>query len=161
MWLATEDHGRRRILHFNVTAHPTADWVVQQLRETFPDFARHRYVILERDGKFSREVLNFLDSSGIRVERASGVLGKTVWRNAGVGSARLDCFDRMIALDEAHVRRLARKYVGYCHADRTQDGLDKDTPSGRAVEPKPAGADPVSLPRAGGPHHRYEWNAAA
>jgi putative transposase len=43
------EHGRRRILHFNVTGHPTADWVLQQLRETFPEAGPYRYVILDRD----------------------------------------------------------------------------------------------------------------
>jgi hypothetical protein len=40
------EHGRRRILHFNVTRHPSADWVVQQLREAFPEAAPYRYAIL-------------------------------------------------------------------------------------------------------------------
>src|SRR5579864_2270507 len=46
------EHGRRRILHFNVTRHPSAEWVVQQLRETFPESGPYRYVILDRDAKF-------------------------------------------------------------------------------------------------------------
>jgi hypothetical protein len=156
------DHGRRKILHFNVTVHPTADWVVQQLRETVPDSARHGYVILDRDAKFSGEVLDFLASFGIQAVRTSV---RSPWQNGvakhWVGSARRDCFDHVIELDEAHVRRLAREYVAYHHADRTHDGLDKDTPSGRAIEPKPAGAELISLPRIGGLHHRYEWKAAA
>jgi transposase InsO family protein len=156
------DHGRRKILHFNVTAHPTADWVIQQLRETFSDSARHRYVILDRDAKFSGEVLDFLASSGIKAVRTSV---RSPWQNGvaerWVGSARRECFDHMIALDEAHVRRLAREYMAYYHADRTHDGLGKDTPSGRAIEPKPAGAELISLPRVGGLHHRYTWKTAA
>ncbi|MGC9973723.1 MAG: integrase core domain-containing protein [Bryobacteraceae bacterium] len=120
------DHGRRRILHFNVTAHPTADWVVQQLREAFSDSARHRYVILHRDATFSREVLDFLHSSGIKPVRTSV---RSPWQNGvaerWVGSARRDCFDHVIALDEAHVRRLAREYMAYYHADRTHDGLKR------------------------------------
>ncbi len=149
-------------LHFNVTAHLTADWVVQQLRGTFSDSARHRYVILDRDAKFSREVLDLLDSSGIKAVRTSV---RSPWQNGvaerWVGSARRDCFDHVIALDEAHVRRLAREYMAHYHADRTHDGLGKDTPSGRAIEPKPAGAELISLPRVGGLHHRYVWKAVA
>lgn len=156
------DHGRRKILHFNVTAHPSAEWVVQQLRETFSDSDRHRYVILDRDSKFSAEVIGFLRSSGIKSVRTSV---RSPWQNGlaerWVGSARRDCFDHVIALDEAHVRRLAREYVAYYHADRTHDGLGKDTPSGRAIEVKPAGAELISLPRLGGLHHRYTWQAAA
>ena len=156
------DHGRRRVLHFNVTAHPTAEWVVQQLRETFSDSDRHRYVILDRDSKFSAEVIGFLHSSGIKPVRTSV---RSPWQNGvaerWVGSARRDCFDHVIALNEAHVRRLAREYVAYYQADRTHDGLGKDTPSGRAIEVKPAGAELTSLPRVGGLHHRYTWKAAA
>ena len=156
------DHGRRRILHFNVTAHPTAEWVVQQLRETFPDSARHRYMILDRDSKFSDDVIGFLRSSGIEAVRTSV---RSPWQNGlaerWVGGARRECFDHGIALDEAHVRRLAREYLVYHHVDRTHDGLGKDTPCGRAVEPRPAGAELISLPRVGGLHHRYTWNAAA
>jgi len=80
----------------------------------------------------------------------------------GVGaSCRRERFDQMIALDKAHVRHLAREYMAYHHADRTHDGLGSGTPSGRAIEPKPAGAELISLPRVGGLHHRYLWKAAA
>ncbi len=70
-------------------------------------------------------------------------------------------FDHVIALDEAHVRHLAREYMAYYHADRTHAGLDKDTPSGREIERKPAGAELFSLARVGGLQHRYTWKTAA
>jgi hypothetical protein len=54
------EHRRRKILHFNVTRHPTAEWVVQQLRETFPETGPYRYVILDRDSKYDADVLGFL-----------------------------------------------------------------------------------------------------
>jgi hypothetical protein len=117
--------------------HPTADWVVQQLRETSPDAARHRYVILDRDAKFSREVLDFQDSSSIQAVRMSE---RSPWQNGvaerWVGSARGDRFDHVIALDEAHVRCLAREHMAYFHADRTHDevgrsGADFVAASGR------------------------------
>ena len=53
------EHGRRKILHCNVTRHPTAEWVVQQLRETFPNAGPYRYVILDRDSKFDADVMAF------------------------------------------------------------------------------------------------------
>ena len=156
------NHGRRKILHFNLTAHPTAEWVVQQLRETFSDSDRHRYVILDRDSKSSTDVVAFLKSSGVKAARTSV---RSPWQNGiaerWVGSARRECFDHVIALDEMHVRRLAREYLAYYHADRTHDGLGKDTPSGRAVEMKPVLAELISQPRVGGLHHRYTWKAAA
>ena len=51
------EHERRKILHCNVTQHPTAEWIVQQLREAFPEPCRYRYVILDRDRKLDAEVL--------------------------------------------------------------------------------------------------------
>jgi hypothetical protein len=50
------DHGRRRILHFNVTEHPTACWVIQQLRDAFPNEPTHRFLILDNDAIFSTQV---------------------------------------------------------------------------------------------------------
>jgi putative transposase len=65
------EHGRRRILHFNTTAHPTGEWIVQQLREAFPLPCPHRYVVLDRDAKFGGEVVAFLKASGITPIRTS------------------------------------------------------------------------------------------
>ena len=53
------EHGRRRILHFNVTFHPTSDWIVQQLREAFPLPCPYRYVLFDHDAKFGNDVLNW------------------------------------------------------------------------------------------------------
>jgi putative transposase len=65
------EHGRRRILHWNATAHPTSDWVVQQLREAFPEADPYRYMILDRDAKFNGEVLEFLQAAGLKPKRTS------------------------------------------------------------------------------------------
>ena len=55
-------HGRRHILHFNVTRHPTAEWTLQQLREAFPDAVGCRYVLLDHDSKFDQGVTRFPES---------------------------------------------------------------------------------------------------
>jgi hypothetical protein len=65
------EHGRRKSLHFNVTRHPTAEWVLQQLREAFPEAAPYRYVILDRDSKFDAEVIKFLKATGLGPKRTS------------------------------------------------------------------------------------------
>jgi putative transposase len=65
------EHERRRILHFNVTPHPSADWVVQQLRETFPEAASYRYAILDRDSIFNIDVIAFLKATGFKPKRTS------------------------------------------------------------------------------------------
>src|ERR1700687_2685665 len=65
------EHGRRRILHFNVTPHPTAEWIVQQLREAFPEAGPYRYAIFDRDSTFDEEVVTFLEATGLKVKRTS------------------------------------------------------------------------------------------
>jgi putative transposase len=65
------EHGRRRILHFNLTRHPSAEWVVQQLREAFPEAGPYRYVILDRDSKFDATVIAFLKATGLKPKRTS------------------------------------------------------------------------------------------
>ena len=157
------EHGRRRILHFNVTRHPSADWVVQQLRETFAEAAPYRYAILDRDSIFSEAVIVFLKATGLKPKRTSV---RAPWQNGTaerwIGSCRREILDHVIPLNEAHLRRLIGEYVCYHHADRIHDSLDKDTPNRRPVEPKPAtDAILISLPRLGGLHHRYSWRAAA
>ena len=156
------EHGRRRILRFNVTDHPTAEWVVQQLREAFPEAGPYRYAIFDRDSTFNEEVVGFLEATGLKPKRTSV---QAPWQNGvaerWIGSARRDCFDHVIVLNEAHVRRLGREFIAYYHEDRTHLGLDKDTPSDRPIEGKPEGAELESLARVGGLHHRYVWKAAA
>ena len=72
------EHERRKILHCNVTQHPTAEWIVQQLREAFPEPCRHQYVILDCDRKFDTEVLAFLAAAGVNAKRTSV---RAPWQN--------------------------------------------------------------------------------
>ena len=89
------EHVRRRILHFNVTRHPSADWVVQQLREAFPEAAPYRYVILDRDSIFDANVVTFLKATGLRPKR-TGV--QSPWQNGTaerwIGSCRREMLDQ-------------------------------------------------------------------
>jgi transposase InsO family protein len=157
------EHKRRKILHFNVTVHPTAQWVVQQLREAFPEAGPYRYVILDHDAKFDATVMNFLQATGLKPKRTSV---QAPWQNGvaerWVGSCRREFLDHVIPLHEEHLRRLIGEYVSYYHQDRTHDSSAKDAPQRRPVEPKPAASVAVvSLPRLGGLHHRYQWSEAA
>jgi putative transposase len=157
------EHGRRKILHFNVTRHPTSEWVVQQLREAFPDAWPYRYAILDRDSTFDAGVITFLKATGLKPKRTSV---RAPWQNGvaerWVGSCRREILDHVIALNEQHLRRLVRDYVSYHHQDRIHDALDKDTPNRRLVEQKPSSdAVVISNARLGGLHHRYTWREAA
>jgi hypothetical protein len=72
------EHGRRRVVHFNVTRHPTAEWVVQQQREAFPEAGPYRYAILDHDSKFDADVIAFLQATGLQAEahECSGAVAK-------------------------------------------------------------------------------------
>jgi putative transposase len=156
------DHGRRRVRHFNVTRHPSAAWVIQQLRETFPDHPTHRYLVLDNDAIFSAEVACTVARFGIHPQRTAL---QSPWQNGiaerFVGTVRRELLDHVVVLSEDHLRRLLREYVGYYNTERVHTSIG-DTPEGRAVQERPSGrAKVIGLPRVGGLHHRYAWAEAA
>src|SRR6202521_1926805 len=125
-------HGRRRILHLNVTKHPTSLWVAQQLREAFPFESAPRFLLFDRDGKYGMEVPAVIRSLTIAPLRTSF---ESPWQNGiaerWVESCRRDLLDHVIAVNESHLRRLLSEYVRYYHEDRTHLGLGKGTPNCR------------------------------
>jgi hypothetical protein len=133
------EHGRRRILHFNVTSQLSSEWVVQQLREAFPDAGQYRYVIMDHDSKFNGDVIAFLEATGLMPKHTSI---QAPWQNGTaerwVGSCRRELLDHVIPVNEPHLLRLIGEYVNYHHQDRIHDALDKDTPTTRVVESRPA-----------------------
>jgi transposase InsO family protein len=156
-------HGRRQVMHFGVTEHPTAAWVSKQLREAFPFDSAPKCLIFDRDSIFSAEVVNAVKAMWIAPTRTSY---SAPWQNGlmerWIGCARQEMLDHVIVKDERHLRRLLGEYVAYHHQDRTHCGLGKQTPMQRAEQPKPSlGAKVVALPRVGGLHHRCEWRDAA
>ena len=157
------EHERRKILHCNVTPHPTAEWIVQQLREAFPEPCRYRYVILDRDRKFDGEVLAFLATAGLEGKRTSV---RSPWQNGlaerWIESCRREILDEVIPFNEGNLRRILHDYVRYFQEDRLHDSLEKDAPNRRILEHRPGvNAKVVSIARLGGLHHRYSWNPAA
>jgi putative transposase len=146
---------RRRILHVNVTKHPTSGWIIQQLREAFPFEASHKYLIFDRDQKFGFEVIAAVKATRIIPKRTSL---RSPWQNGiaerWVGSCRRDLLDQLVALNERHLKRLLLEYVRYHHEDRTHLGLEKGTPDGR-IRTVALGRI-LSQKRMGGLHHRYD-----
>ena len=64
-------HGRREIIHFGVTAHPTSSWVIQQLREAFPNDTSPRFLIYDNDSIFSDRVSETIKNIGIEPQRTA------------------------------------------------------------------------------------------
>src|ERR1022692_4110024 len=151
-------HDRRRILHFNVTRHPTSDWIVQQLREAFPYQSAPKFLIFDHDAKYGLDVPATIRSMNIVCEQTSI---QSPWQNGvaerWVGSCRRDLLDHIIALNERHLKRLLADYIRYYHDDRTHLGLRKQTPGGRVRSA--AQGRVVAHARVGGLHHRYDQAA--
>ena len=154
---------RRQVLHVNVTQHPTARWIVQQLREAFPYDTAPRYLIFDRDAKFSAEVVAMVRAMRIEPSRTSF---RSPWQNGvaerWVLSVRRELLDHVVVFNRRHLVKLLGAYLAYYARDRTHLTLDKDTPETRAVEARPSpAAKVIGTPRVGGLHHRYEWRPAA
>src|SRR5215467_10045433 len=153
-------HDRRRILHFNVTAHPTAEWTGQQLREAFPFEHLPRYLLRDRDAIFGDEFRRQVRDMGIHEVLSTP---RSPWQRAYVerviGYIRRECLDHVIVFHESSLRRTLESYFDYYHRSRTHLSLGKDSPDPRPIQP--AGMGPVvALPQVGGLHHRYERRAA-
>src|SRR5205807_7276910 len=153
-------HDRRRILHFNVTAHPTADWTGQRLREAFPFAQLPRYLLRGHDAIFGDDFREHVRDMGIcEVLSAPRSPWQRAYIERVIGSVRRECLDHMIVLHETSLRRTLTSYFDSYHRSSTHLSLGKDAPEPRAIHP-PAMGSVVALPLVGGLHHRYERRAA-
>jgi putative transposase len=143
-------HDRRRIRHVAVTAHPTAAWTAQQLREAFPWDEAPRYLIHDRDHAFEG-LQTTAKAMGINEVLTAP---RSPWQNAFVerfiGSVRRECLDHVIVFNEAGLVRLMTLYRAYYEQSRTHLSLDKDAPIPRPVTPASDGAIVVAVPEVGG-----------
>ena len=154
---------RRRVLHFNVTQHPTAEWTAQQVVEACPFDLPGRFLVRDNDKIYGTKFRDRVDGLGLEQIR---IAFRSPWQNGfaerWIASLRRDCLDHVILINECQLRRVIRSYVDYYHEDRTHLGLEKDAPQERPIEPRDLG-EVVAIPRVGGLHHRYgrEFRSAA
>jgi transposase InsO family protein len=150
-------HDRRLILHDNVTGNPNALWTALQWNQTW-EYGEppHRFLIFDRDSKFSADVVSTVKAIGPQpIRTAFRSPGQNGIAERWIGSVRRDLLNHVIVLNERHLRRLLKEYVRYYHEDRTHLGPEKDTPDGRRASSPPSSHNIISLPRIGGLHHRY------
>ena len=125
-------HERRRILHFGVTAHPTAEWTAQQLREAFPWDSAPRYLLRDRDRIFGCEFTKQVKELGIEeVLGAPRAPRQRAYIERVIGAVRRECLDHVIVFSEAGLSEHLRKFTDYYHGSRTHLSLQKDTPESR------------------------------
>ena len=153
-------HDRRKVLHFNVTNSPSAEWTAQQVVNAFPYDSAPRFLLRDRDSIYGSEFRKRVKEMGIEEVITAR---KSPWQNPYaervIGTIRRECLDHVIIMNDRHLRRILREYFSYYHTCRTHLSLQKDKPEQRPVEPLEIGRV-VAFPRIGGLHHRYERIAA-
>jgi transposase InsO family protein len=147
-------HDRRRLLHFNVTTHPTAAWVWRQMIEAAPWGQHPTYLIHDRDRVYGADLATRLVGLGIESVRTPV---RAPWANAVgervVRTLRRECLDHFLPLSERHVRAVLAEYASYYNRDRPHRSLGLETP---VPSQRPVAGEVVARPVLGGLHHVYE-----
>jgi putative transposase len=151
-------HRRREVLHFNITEHPTAEWISQQILEAFADRDVAKYLIRDRDGVYGGAVGERLAALNIQQVLTAPA---SPWQHAYVerliGTIRRECLNHVIIFNRYHLKRILTSYFSYYTRSRTHLALAKDCP-----QPRPAQTDGkiTRIPQVGGLHSRYVRDAA-
>lgn len=148
-------HDRRRVVHFNITTNPTAQWAAQQIVEAFPCDQASRFLLRDRDGIYGDYFRDRVKHMGIEEVLISF---RSPWQSPYVerliGSIRRECLDHVIVLSEDHLHRVLAEYFAYYHESRTHLSLDRNSPEPRSVQ-GPEQGKVVSTAYLGGLHHCY------
>jgi transposase InsO family protein len=162
--------GSRRLLHFNVTEHPTAEWTLQQLREALSDDRNCRFLLHDRHKTFSASLDEEVASWGIHVLR-SPLRMPTANAHCErlIGTIRRECLDYLIPLTSDHLRRILREWVSHYNTGRPHrslgpgipDRTQVNEPTGSRTSRSPFPSSIIAVPILGGLHHEYRWEEAA
>jgi transposase InsO family protein len=146
-------HGRRQLLWFAVTRHPTAEWLAQQIVEAFPWNTAPIYLVRDNDGAYGQAFTRRIRRMGIRDRPISP---RSPWQNPYaerlIGTLRRDCLDHVLIFGERHLRQILTSYFSYYNETRTHLSLNKDAPLPRAIQR--CGTIAVT-PILSGLHHQY------
>ena len=146
-------HDRRCILWLGVTAHPSAEWIAQQVTEACGWESAPHYLIRDRDRIYGEAFTRRIRAMGIR-DRPTAP--RSPWENGHaerlIGSIRRECLDHVIVFGERHLRHVLRSYARYYNGVRTHLSLAKDSPQPPAVQ---AVGTILPLPVVQGLHHHY------
>jgi transposase InsO family protein len=146
-------HGRRQLLWFEVTRHPTAEWLARQITEAFPWTSAPAYLVRDNDRAYGHVFTSRVRAMGIRDRPISP---QSPWQNGYaerlIGTLRRECLDQVLIFGEAPLRHILTLYASYYNESRTHLSLRKDAPLGRTVQRYGTiAATPILL----GLHHRY------
>jgi transposase InsO family protein len=146
-------HGRRQLLWFEVTRHPTTEWLARQITEAFPWTSAPAYLVRDNDRAYGHVFTSRVRAMGIRDRPISP---GSPWQNGHVGrligTLRRECLDRVLIFGEAHLRRILFAYAAYYNQARTHLALQKEAPLHRVVQ---RSGVIVAIPILAGLHHQY------
>jgi len=156
--------GSRRLIHFNATEHPSAEWTLQQLREALPGDREYKFLLHDRHNTFSVGLDEEVASWGIEVLK-SPVHAPTAnaFCERLIGTIRRECLDYVIPLSDSHLKRTLREWVNHYNTGRPHQFLGPGIPD-QVKRPSLAVQDPerISSNRRvssksilGGLHHEY------
>jgi transposase InsO family protein len=153
-------HERRRVVHFNVAEHPTAQWTAQQLIEAFPWETPPKYLLRDRDAVCGDRLQQRVAHLGLEEVLTAP---QSPWQKPDaerlIGSIRRECLDHVIVFSEGHLRRVLATYFDYYRRWRTHLSLAMESPETRPVQRSDDG-HVIAVPEVGGLHHHYERIAA-
>jgi putative transposase len=162
--------GSRKLIHFNVTEHPTADWTLQQLREALPGDQDYKFLLHDRHKTFSSGLDEEVERWGVQVLRTP-VRMPTANAHCErlIGTIRRECLDYVIPLNASHLRRTLREWMCHYNTGRPHRSLGPGIPDQlQPVAPARKRADHwgrasrvIAKPILGGLHHEYRWADAA
>ena len=144
---------RRQLLWFEVTRHPTAEWLARQITEAFPWASAPPYLVRDNDRAYGHVFTSRVRAMGIRDRPISS---GSPWQNGYaerlIGTVRRECLDRMLIFGEQHLRRVLASYAAYYNQARTHLALQNDAPLHRAVQ---RSGVIIAIPILAGLHHQY------
>lgn len=148
-------HEQRQVVHFNVTRHPTALWTAQQIVDAFPFDEAPRFLLRDRDQIYGEYLRQRVTNMGIEeVVVSPPVTLANPYAERLIGALRRELLDRVIVLNEAHLRRLMTSYLAYYHTVRPHLALDRNAPIPRPIQ-GPSEGNVMVIPHVGGLHHGY------
>jgi transposase InsO family protein len=159
------EHASRKLLHVNVTAHPTAEWTIQQFREAIPADHTYRILIHDRDTIFSKVVDQKVSHMGLHVIKTpvrTPVVNAICERV--IGTLRRECLDFVIPLNEKHLYGILKEWATHYNQGRPHMSLGPGIPEPLRTLPvrrqahrhrMPTRQRIVARPVIGGLHHDY------
>jgi transposase InsO family protein len=123
------EHGARRLLHFNLTRHPTAQWTLQQLREVVGFRDGYRYLLRDRDSIYSRELDRAIGHLGLKTLRSPprGSKANAICERV-IETIRRKCLDWVTPVSESHLRLILREWVTHYNRARPHSALGPGIP---------------------------------